>query len=114
MDLGDRIGSFRFLIRDRNAKFSSAFDPRERGRGKLGGQRRECLDRMRSPANGTGERHLRLILGEYVDHYNAHRPHRALEQNPAAGRAHPRTGPGCPTAAPGPSRRLIHEYSQVA
>jgi putative transposase len=22
----------------------------------------------------TGERHLRLVLGEYVDHYNAHRP----------------------------------------
>jgi hypothetical protein len=24
----------------------------------------------------TGERHLRLILSEYADHYDDHRPHR--------------------------------------
>jgi hypothetical protein len=41
------------------------------------------LDRMLI----TGERHLRLVRGESVDHYNAHRPHRAMKQNPAAGRA---------------------------
>jgi putative transposase len=73
--------------------------------------RRECLDRMLI----TGERHLRLALSEYVDHYNAHRPHRALEQNPPAGRAHP------PAEVTGMRvlRRdrlggLIREYAQVA
>jgi putative transposase len=35
----------------------------------------------------TGERHLCLVLGEYIDHYNQHRPHRALQQSslPGAG-----------------------------
>ena len=44
--------------------------------------RRECLDRMLI----VGERHLRLV-DEYVDHYNTHRPHRGLHQNPPAGPA---------------------------
>ncbi len=30
----------------------------------------------------TGERHLWLVLGQYIDHHNQHRPHRALQQNP--------------------------------
>lgn len=38
--------------------------------------RRECLDRMLI----TSERHLLLVLGEYVDHCNVHRPHRTLYQ----------------------------------
>ena len=43
--------------------------------------RRECLDRMLI----TGERHLRLVHGEYADHYNGHRPHRSLHQKPPPG-----------------------------
>jgi hypothetical protein len=35
----------------------------------VGSARRECLDRMLI----TGERHLRLVLAESVDHYDAHR-----------------------------------------
>jgi hypothetical protein len=62
-----------------------------------------------------GERHLRLVLGEYADHYNSQRPHRTLEQKPPAGRVLP---PGrvtvmrvvCQDRLGG----VIHEYSQVA
>ena len=63
----------------------------------------------------TGERHLRLVLSEYTDHYNTRRPHRALQQGPPAGRPHP--------PAPGTNVRvlrrdrpggLIREYAQVA
>ena len=63
----------------------------------------------------SGERHLRLVLGEYIDHYNMHRPHRSLRQNPPAGRAQP------PAEVTGIHvlRRdrlggLIREYAQVA
>jgi transposase InsO family protein len=41
--------------------------------------RRECLDQMLI----AGERHLRLVLGQYADHYNTHRPHRTLNPTPA-------------------------------
>jgi putative transposase len=73
--------------------------------------RRECLDRMLI----TGERHLSLILSEYVDNYNAHRPHRTLQQNPPTGRPHP---PAEVTSIRVLRRDrlggLIHEYDQVA
>ena len=73
--------------------------------------RRECLDRMLI----TSERHLQLVLGEYADHYNTHRPHRTLHQNPPAGRQ----GPSAAGTNIRVLRRdrlggLIHEYSQVA
>ncbi|MHB8288063.1 MAG: integrase core domain-containing protein [Acidimicrobiales bacterium] len=42
----------------------------------IGTIRRECLDRMLV----LGCRHLETVLAEYVEHYNAHRPHRSLCQ----------------------------------
>jgi len=63
----------------------------------------------------TGERHLRLVLGEYIDHYNVHRPHRTLQQNPPAGLVH-RPAPGANVRVLRRDRLggLIHEYGQVA
>ena len=69
--------------------------------------RRECLDRMLI----TGERHLQLVLSQYVDHFNVHRPHRTLRQNPPAGREHP---PILSTNVRGRLGGLIREYAQVA
>ncbi|MFE5125932.1 integrase core domain-containing protein [Streptomyces sp. NPDC056669] len=79
----------------------------------MGSCRREATDRTLI----TGQRHLHLVVNEYAQHYNQHRPHRSLGQRP----------PGRPTT-PEPclasdktafSRRdrlggLIHEYKQVA
>jgi len=130
MNLEDHADSFKFLIRDRDAKFTSAFDAVFAAAGVriirsplraphanaiaerwVGSVRREGLDRMLI----TGERHLRLVMSEYTDHYNGYRPHRSLQQNPPAGRAHP------PAEMTGTRvlRRdrlggLIHEYAQVA
>jgi hypothetical protein len=63
----------------------------------------------------TGERHLRLVLDEYTDHYNVHRPHRALQQTPAAGHPYPSAlGANVQVLRRDPLGGLIHEYSQVA
>jgi putative transposase len=63
----------------------------------------------------TGERHLRLVLGEYADHYNLHRPHRALQQAPPAGRpVPPAAGASVRVLRRDRLGGLIHEYSQVA
>jgi putative transposase len=63
----------------------------------------------------TGERHLRLVLDEYIDHYTTHRPHRALEQSPPAGCPRPPAlGANIRVLRHDRLGGLIHEYSQVA
>jgi putative transposase len=97
MDLGDRFAALRFLVHDRDPLFTAAFGevfkaeelriiktlpktPRmnaicERVIGTL---RRELLDQILI----VGERHLALVLGEYLTHYNASRPHQSRGQRP--------------------------------
>jgi hypothetical protein len=63
----------------------------------------------------TGERRLRPILGEYIDHYNTHRPHRPLEQGAPAERPNPRAlGASIRVLRRDRLGGLIHEYAQVA
>jgi putative transposase len=97
MDLSERAGQFRFLIRDRDSKFTVAFDDVFAGNGTwvikapvrspransfaerfVGTLRRECLDHVLI----LGEQHLRKVLAEYARHYNGHRPHQGRQQEP--------------------------------
>jgi transposase InsO family protein len=97
MDLDGRLGTLRFLIHDRDPVFTTAFRevfkaegvriittlPRTPGMNAtcervIGTLRREVLDRTLV----LNERHLALVLREYVNHYNGHRPHQSRQQRP--------------------------------
>jgi putative transposase len=97
MTLADGEQCPRFVIRDRDNKFTAAFDevfrsegitvirapiaaPRAKAHAErwVGSVRRECLDRILI----VSRRHLERVLRAYVAHHNLHRPHRALDQQP--------------------------------
>jgi putative transposase len=122
-----------YLIRDRDAKFTDAFDavfasigidvvktapqaPRKNAFAErfIRTVRVECTDRMLI----VGQRHLRAVLDEFIAHYNAGRSH----QGHGMGLRAPNDDPGV-IAFPTPSERiqrrtvlggLIHEYRQAA
>jgi putative transposase len=130
--LGEQGRRVRFLLRDRDAKFSRSFDDVFRSEG---GQvlmtpvrapkanayaerwvrtvRAECLDWLLV----LGRAHLEQILRVYAEHYNAHRPHRALRLEPPLQQAGlTAVGEDQPARV---QRRdllggLIHEYRRAA
>jgi transposase InsO family protein len=64
MDLGERTGPFKFLIRDRDSKFTAAFDEVFAGNGM-----RIIKTPVRSPrANSYAERYVGTLRRECLDH----------------------------------------------
>jgi putative transposase len=97
MRLDDEGMRARFLIRDRHSRFTLAFDevfrsegirvirapvraPRARAHAErwVASLWGECLDRLLI----LGRRHLENVARVYAKHYNEHRPHRSLAQQP--------------------------------
>jgi putative transposase len=112
MDLPQKRGDVRFLIHDRDAKFSGSFDEVFASEGVgvirtpieapnanafcerwIGTARAECLDWILA----LGRRHLERVLRTYVRHYNEARPHRGIGLlTPAGDRPPPETTPQAP------------------
>ena len=107
----------KYLLRDRDGIYGAAFARRVAGLGieqkliaprspwqnpyaerLIGSIRRECLDQVVI----FGERHLRIVLTEYLDYYHRSRPHRSLAQD-------------CPIPRPvmNPGQGEVVEFPQV-
>jgi transposase InsO family protein len=134
MNLDDRGQRCRFLVHDRDSKFSRAFDAVFHNDGIrvirtpvrapnanahierwIGSVRRECLDRILI----FNRRQLERILRVYVGHYNQQRPHRALALQPPDQPTAPSTRGELPQSVAVIRRRdllggLIHEYQAAA
>jgi len=127
MTLAEQKQKHRIVIRDRDSKFTAAFDevfrsgglgliktpiaaPRAKAHAErwVGSARRECLDRILI----VSRRQLETVLREYVAYYNTHRPHRSLDQQPPL----PKIRPVTPADNEWRVRRrgLLHEYELAA
>jgi putative transposase len=129
MDLGDRVTQFRFLARDRAGQFTASFDAVLTDMGIQVVRIPPCYPQVNCLAERFvrtiraeltdrmlifGERHLRVVLAEYVRHYNGRRPHRSRDLRPPQP-----THPGVDLSHERIMRRsilggLINEYERVA
>ena len=131
MDLGQRSDQFRFLVRDRDTKFTACFDAVFAGAGMevlkipprapranayaerwVRTVRTECLDW----ALIWNERHLHNVLSAYLAHYNRGRPHRGLDLDvPVPGHGMFKAlDAGAPIERLDVLGGLIHEYRRAA
>jgi transposase InsO family protein len=130
--LSERPRPIRFLIHDRDTKFSRAFDDVFRSEGVeiirtpfrapnanafaerwVGTVRHDCLDWLLI----ARPRQLERVLRVYVDHYNRHRPHQALALTPPIPGWRPRLASSQPPVQIHRRDRLgglIHEYVRAA
>jgi transposase InsO family protein len=133
MDLDEQVHRLRYLVRDRDAKFTAAFDavftasginvvkippraPRANAYAErwVATVRAECLDWTLV----WNDRQLYRVLTEYLRHYNTMRPHRSLHLDPP--RPAVRLTPVGPDTVQAPVQRvdvlggLIHEYHRAA
>jgi putative transposase len=131
--IAERPTPLRFLIRDRDSKFTRSFDAVFRSEGLeiirtpvrapkansvaerfVRTARAECLDWVLI----LGRRHLEQVLRVFTDHYNSHRPHRALNLTPP-NPERPTLELASESRQEGVRRRdrlggLIHEYGLAA
>ena len=128
--VNEELENVRFLIHDRDAKFSGPFDEILRGervrvirtpvrapRANAVAERwvrtvrTECLDHLLV----GGRRHLERILHEYLEHYNGERPHRGLAlAAPTRVLREPRGSPPTEVRRREVLGGLIHEYRAAA
>jgi transposase InsO family protein len=123
----------KFLLRDHDGKFSTAFDATAKAAGIrvirtpilapkanafvercIGSLRRECLDHALLLNQG----HLQRVLDEYRSYFNASRPHQGIDQRRPASFSSPAFAPasisGTPLAALPVLGGLHHDYRLAA
>ena len=127
-DLEEAGHGFRFLIRDRDAKFTASFDavlasvgieairtpvasPRANAFAErfVRTVREDCLDHLLV----VSRRHLEVVLADYVRHYNGARPHRGLGLEQPIPRPAPSV-PGGRIVRHDVLAGLIHDYERAA
>ncbi len=125
--LQDQEACIRFLIHDRDTKFTGAFETVFAAEGIetiptpyqapnanafaerwVRSVRQECLDRLLI----VNQAHLRRVLQEYANYYNRARPHQGLDQQaPLPFPRGPMTGPVCCRDVLG---GILHDYRRQA